>query len=452
MVLDNRFTAHGLSRRALLRTAVLAGGSALVAACTAPTGSPTSAPAATAKPTEQPAARPSVAPAAPAAAAAPSPSAASQAAPPVVKPAATGPVKLGVLLPFTQVYAQLGQDCLDGMELYFDRVNRLGGGRQIQIIKEDEGVDAGPAVQKARKLIESDNVDIFTGFVSTPIAYGARDMLDAAKLPTIVSTAGGNDLTRGRRSAYIFRSSYSAWQIAYPLGGYMAKDIKRVVVTAADYAFGRECAEAFKDNFTRSGGTVLKELYPKFPNTDYGPFLPEIQSAKPEATYNFYAGSDAVNFVRQYDEFGLKSGGIKLYGSGTMLEEDTFPGQGTSALGGISILHWAKTLDNPENVRFLAEWAAKYRRDPSVYAVHGFDTARTIVEALNATNGQTADREALAKAIGRVQFASPRGPFSYDPETNNVVHHIYVREVQVRDGRPTNVVLADLGEVRDPGR
>jgi len=37
-----------------------------------------------------------------------------------------------------------------------------------------------------------------------------------------------------------------------------------------------------------------------------------------------------------------------------------------------------------------------------------------------------------------------------DPKTHNVIHHIYVRQVQKLDGTLHNVVLEDLGEFADP--
>ncbi len=434
--------AQAVSRRGFLRALLAVGGVAatgsLLAACqpAAPAAAPTAAPAP--KPTEVPATKPTAAPAAQ-----------PTTAPAAAKPAAAGPIKLGVLLPFSQVYAQLGADILDAMNLYFGKVGNKAGGREIQVIKEDEGVDPAPALQKVRKLIEQDRIDLFSGIVSTPIAYGARDLLHENQIVSVISNAGGNDLTRGRKSPYIFRASFTAWQVAYPLGEWAAKNLtKKMVITAADYGFGRESAAAFKESFEKAGGTVLKEIFPKFPNTDYAPYLPEIQAANPEATYNFYSGSDAVAFVKQYDEFGLKAT-IKLTGSGFLLEEDVLPGQGNAALGGISSLHWAKTLDNPENKQFVADWRAKYNREPSVFALQGYDAARVIVDALEKVGGDTAGKDALSKAMAGVKFASPRGPFEFDPETRNVINTIYLREVRAIDGKPGNVVTGTLGVIKD---
>jgi len=54
-------------------------------------------------------------------------------------------------------------------------------------------------------------------------------------------------------------------------------------------------------------------------------------------------------------------------------------------------------------------------------------------------------------ALENVKFASPRGPFELDPRIHQVIQAMYIRETRIQDGKPTNVVVAKLGTVRDPG-
>jgi branched-chain amino acid transport system substrate-binding protein len=73
------------------------------------------------------------------------------------------------------------------------------------------------------------------------------------------------------------------------------------------------------------------------------------------------------------------------------------------------------------------------------------------VEAINATQGNTGDKDKLIEAIGGVTFDGPRGAFKMDPNTHNVIQHIYIRDVQEVDGALHNVILKDVGEIADPG-
>src|SRR3990172_8370128 len=179
------------------------------------------------------------------------------------------------------------------------------------------------------------------------------------------------------------------------MGAWVAKNVsKRVFCSAPNYAAGKEMVEAFKETFLPAGGEVVGELFPPLGNTDYGPFLTQIAQAKPGATFNFYSGSDALNFVQQYEQFGLKKN-IPLTGPGFLVEQDVLPAQGKAALGTYTALYWAITLDNPENKKFVADFQAKYKRKADAVAMQGYDTARVIVETLNQAQGQTDDKDRL---------------------------------------------------------
>lgn len=362
------------------------------------------------------------------------------------------PVKIGVVLPFSGVYAQLGEDILNGMRLYLDRVNHEAGGRPLQLIVEDETADPGTALQKITKLLESDRVDLLTGLVSTAAAYAVRDVVHNARKVLVVSNAGGNALTRARKSPYIFRTSFTSWQVHYPFGRWVAENIsKRVAILSADYAFGRESSEAFKESFLAAGGQLVDEIYTPLGSTDFSAFISRIARARPEAVFGFLAGTDGVIFVRQFAQFGL-TGRIRLTMSGFALEEDVVREVGRAALGTYSVLHWAARLEIPENVAFVRDYQQRYRVVPSVYSGQGFDTARVMVEALDAVRGDTSNPDRLVQAMAEVRFVGPRGLFEFDPVTHQVVQNVYARQVrEFEGGQISNAVVADLGRIRDPG-
>lgn len=434
-----------ISRREFLRTMAI-GASAL-------TLGPLLEACATATPTAVPTAVPPTA--APLAATA-APTVAAVVSPTVLRPSA--PFKLGSILPYTKVYADLGESITNAMQLYFDSVNMTAGGRQIQWIKEDEENDAQISLRKLSKLIDQDKVDMFTGIVSTAVLYAVRDPLHEAKLPTVISNGGGNLLTRkgtkgaavGRFSPYIFRASFSSFQVSSPLGDYVAKNVsKKVMICASNYGFGTESAADFKATFTAAGGTVVGEdVLPPLGTNEFSAFLPKIASANPEAVYSFFSGSDALNYVKQFDQFGLKKT-IKIVGAGFLTETDVLPGQGKSALDAITTLHWSTTLDNPVNKKFMDDYAKKYpNKAVDVFAVQGFDAARVIVEALNAVKGDTSDKQKFLDAIKAVKFDSPRGAFSFDPATQNVINQIYFR--QVKETSPNKFENAIIGKTDAP--
>ena len=371
--------------------------------------------------------------------------------------APTGPdFKLGVVLPKSQVYATLGESIVNGMRLYFDKVGNQAGNRKIKMpsTTEDEGTTAEAALTGTRKVVEQDQVDMVAGFVLSNTAAAARDYLDQTKTPTLIANAGANVLSRAKKSLYIYRTSFSNWQPNWPMGKYVAENVsKKVTLLYANYAAGAEQTGGFKETFVPAGGTIIKEVTPPLNNTDYSSYISQVRDSRPEAIYVFLSGTDAINFLKQASQVNLFQS-IKVTGSGYFVEQDVLQVIGDAApIGAISGLHWALTLDNSENKAFVADYQKKYNRQADVFAMQGFDTARVIVEALNAVKGNTSNREGFLKAIGDVKFKSPRGDFSFDLSTNNVINPVYVREL-VRDPQLglTNKVKTYFPAVKDTGR
>jgi hypothetical protein len=123
-------------------------------------------------------------------------------------------------------------------------------------------------------------------------------------------------------------------------------------ITASDFSAGHHSVEAFKAGFEEAGGKVIKEVYPKLGTMDFASFLTSIDIKGAEAVYAWYAGTDAVRFVQQYQEFGLKTK-IPLIGGGTTTDEHVLPSMGDEALGVITPLHYSEALDNPANKKFV---------------------------------------------------------------------------------------------------
>jgi len=367
--------------------------------------------------------------------------------------AQSGPIKIGVVLPYTGVYAVLGESITQAMELVFARENWTVAGRKIEMIKEDDEMKPPVGVRKTEKLIDSDKVDILTGPVHSGILMGMRDKVHNSKTILIVSSAGADAISRDRCSRWIFRTSFSNWQPCQPMGGWVAKNVsKDVFLTAPNYQAGKDMMNAFKETFVPAGGKIVAEDYPKLGETDYAPYLTKIRQSGAKAVFAFFSGTDAVNFVKQYAQYGLKEN-IKLTGAGFLTEPDVLPAQGAAALGIITGHFYTPLLDNATNHRFVKDFREKYfGKMPDGFACQGYDTAEVIVRALKAVNGNTQDKDKLVDAIAKVEFDSPRGRFKFDPKTHNVIQpFIYVREVREVYGGLNNVVIDRVANVADPG-
>ncbi|HAJ06474.1 MAG TPA: ABC transporter substrate-binding protein [Chloroflexi bacterium] len=359
---------------------------------------------------------------------------------------------IGLLLPFSGIYASLGESIYNGMRIYFDEIQNKVAGNNLFIIAEDTEMKPDVAQQKARKLIEQDNVDLVTGIVSTGVLYGLRDYFHNNKKFLICSNAGGNKISREMKSPYIWRSSFSNWQPNWPLGIWAYENVAtKVFVSAPDYGAGHNMVDAFSNSFQSAGGKIINKQFTPFPSMgDPAPYITEIQQSRPQMVYCFYSGSSAVSFINAYHDFGL-SNDIPIVCSGFTVEEDVLPAQGSAALGIKSGLHWALSLDNPANINFVKKYKNLYDHNANVFAVQGYDTAKIIAEMINEVQGDSDNINGMINYLKQVNFESPRGSFGLDANSQNPTQNIYVREVKEINGNLQNVVIENLGSFTDPG-
>ena len=361
-------------------------------------------------------------------------------------------IKIGALLPSSGVYASLGENNLNGLKLYFEERNWEVAGKKIEIIHEDSESDPQVSLRKLRKLTDQDQIDFLTGPISTAVAYAIRDEVVNKKLPFLVSHAGGNDLTREKRSDYIWRASFSSWQIGYSMGEWAYENVgKRIYLTAADYAFGHEVATAFKESFTKAGGVIVEEVFPPLSNNDYSSYLAKMNRNDIDGIYAFFAGSDAVRFVQQYEQYGLK-GKIPLIGSGWLNAEDVRPQQALAASGIKAAMFWDYHLDNELNKKFVAAYEKEYNQRPSIESLEGYDTAAFLAQTIEKLEGDVSNPEQVIETLSSMEIDSPRGKIKFDQTTHNIIQDIYITETYEQSGTTENKVIHTISEVTDPGQ
>src|SRR5437588_2423653 len=307
---------------------------------------------------------------------------------PRARAAAGAKLKIGLLLPFSGTYAALGVNIADAMKLAAREHGGKLGGREIEWVQVDDESDPAKAPGNVNRLVVGEKVDILTGPVHSGVAMAMMQIVRQEKTLTIVTNAGAQPITGSLCSPNVFRTSFSNWQTSYPCAGVMLKDgRKKAVGMFWNYSFGQESMSAFREGFTKGGGTIVKEIPVPFPTTEFQANLSEIASLKPDAVFVFFAGTGAAKFVKDYADAGLRDK-VALYGSG-FLTEGVLRAQGAAAEGIKTTLHYADSLDTPVNQKFREAFKKATTRDADVYAVAGYDTVHLLASALAKVQGDT---------------------------------------------------------------
>src|SRR5882724_6563649 len=117
------------------------------------------------------------------------------------------PVKVGVLLPYSGTYAQLGEAITRAMELYIKQQGGKLAGRDITFVKLDDESEPPKAPELTTKLVQGEKVDVLIGTVHSGVAMGMAKIAREAGVTTLIPNAGVNALTRELCAKNVFRTS-----------------------------------------------------------------------------------------------------------------------------------------------------------------------------------------------------------------------------------------------------
>jgi branched-chain amino acid transport system substrate-binding protein len=371
------------------------------------------------------------------------------------QPAAAQEVKVGVILPYTGVGAELAQQIDRGMELYLklnaDQVKPY----KITLVKRDSKAPDGAAAKiAAQELLTQDKVDVLAGWVYSPDAIASAPVVNAGKKLAVIMNAATSFITN--LSGDYVRTSFTMWHSSYALGAAAAKTLhaKTAVVAYTDYPPGKDSLEAFKNAFEANGGHVIDAIPAGGPGQvpDFTPFFQRAKDEKPDVLFVFVpAGDHATAVVKTYGALGMAAAGIKLIGPGDIVQDIKLQGMGDAAVGLITMHHYNADLNNPDNKKFVAAWKKEYGADttPDFTAVGGYDGMAAIVHAVQATKGKMDGDDAVKSLLGW-KFNSPQGPIMIDPETRDIVMNEYLDEVvKGSDGKLHEKVLETYPNVKD---
>lgn len=369
------------------------------------------------------------------------------AAPVMAASDADRPVKVGFMLPYSGTYAALGDGITNAFKMAIDQQGGKLGGRNIEYYSVDDASDPSKAVENANRLVKRDDVDVIIGTVHSGVSMALSKVARDSNTLLIVPNAGADEVTGVMCAPNIFRTSFSNWQPSYAMGGVVAdQGHKKVVTLTWKYAGGEQMVAGFKESFEAKDGEIVKELYIPFPSVEFQPFLTEIASIKPDAVYVFFAGGGAVKFVQDYAAAGLNRN-VPLYATG-FLTEGTLEAQGAAAEGIHTTLHYADGLDTPRDNAFREAYKKTYKLEPDVYTVQGYDAAQLLIAGLNGVKGDISDQKGVIAAMESAKIDSPRGSFTMS-KAHNPVQDIYLRKVQDKQ----NVVVGIASKaLEDPAR
>src|SRR3954469_15927240 len=363
---------------------------------------------------------------------------------------AQGTVKIGIILPYSGQFADGATQMDNAIKLYVKQHGDTVAGKKLEFIRKDTGGIAPDVAKRlARELIVRDKVDILAGFLLTPNALAAGDVSEQGKKFMVVMNAATSIITT--KSPYMVRTSLTTPQLNASLGTWAHKTgIRKVYTMVSDFGPGIDAEGAFIRAFKEAGGEVTGSVKMPVANPDFSAFVQRAKDLNPESIYIWVpGGAQPPALGKAMAERGIDPQKVKILGQGEVTDDAALRSMADVALGIITAFHYDPNHDSAMNKKFVQDYNEAYGRNPDFFSIGGWDGMHAIYEALKKTGGK-ADADALIGAVKGMQWESPRGPISIDPETRDIIQTVYIRRVEKVGGKVVNFEFDKIENVKDP--
>lgn len=363
---------------------------------------------------------------------------------------AADPLKIGLIVPLTGPFASTGKQIEAACRLYIQKNGDTVAGRKVElIVKDDTGLSPETTKRIAQELVVNEKVNVLAGFGLTPLALASAPIATESKTPMIVMAAATSVITT--KSPYIVRSGFTLPQVTWPIAEWAAKNkVGTVVTLVTDYGPGLDAEKTFVKRFTDAGGKIVESLRVPLRNPDYAPFLQRVKDARPDALFVFVPSGEGTAVMKEFNNRGLKQVGIQMIGTGDVVDDDLLESMGPVAVGVVTSFHYSAAHDSPENRAYVDAFMKANNFRPNFHSVGGYDGMHLIYEAVKKA-GANVDGDKLVEAMKGTRWTSPRGPMMIDPATRDPIQNVYVRKVEIVDGKPWSIEFEKFESVKDPG-
>lgn len=341
-------------------------------------------------------------------------------------------VKVGILHSLSGTMAISEVAVKESTQMAIDEINEAGGvlGKQIEVVTEDGASDWPTFAEKAKKLLQQDEVEVVFG--------GWTSASRKAMLPVFEENNGllfyPVQYEGLESSPNIFYTGATTNQQIVPAVSWLLENKgKKFYLLGSDYVFPRTANKIIKEQLKAEGGELVAEEYTPLGHTDYATIISKIKQADPDVIFNTMNGDSNVAFFKQLKDAGVSADDITTLS--VSIAEEEISAIGADILEGhYASWNYYQTTDTPENKVFVENFKAKYgaervTADPIEAGYFGVYLWAAAVEKAGSF-----EVDKVKEAAPGIEFAAPGGKVTIDGDNQHVYKTVRIGKVKA-DGQ-----------------
>jgi len=339
---------------------------------------------------------------------------------------ASEPVRIGTIYPKQGPGASIGLSLQRGSELAIEQAGGKVLGRPIALTWLD-APNPQIAQQNMQRLIDENKVVAVVGGNYSSNTLAMMSVANREKIPLISPGSAAREITGSQCSRYTFRVQATAPVQVRGLMPYVAKLGKKVYFIVPSYVWGQDVLRSAREMLDEVGVTEIGVDEVPVNTADYSAFILKIRQTRPDVVFMGLAGGDLSNFLKQWNEMGMKA---RAQVVSVGVTDTDFWDIGPAASTGTYVKPWY--YNNPANTeaerQFTADFIAKYGRPPADKSWKGWIAMRSLLESIEAA--QSTDAAAIVTELERWRNTEGAAPYAYRDWDHQLVRPAVIVQVK----------------------
>ena len=328
--------------------------------------------------------------------------------------AASGPIKIGMVIPISGSSAPTGEYMQNGAQLAVNEINDAGGildGRMIELLVEDEACDAQQGVASANKLVSSEVVVSVGGYCSGA-TLPQLPIFGGANIPMIIPAANSQDLVRESLKNVFLINGTGLQQSSAALDFITKSGYATVALVDDNTSYSTDISTETESQITDDGtAEVVLNTSVNAGESDYSAVVRDITGS----------GAEIVYWTGYYQEGGLIINQLRQAGfTGDIMVADGSADATIAEIAGDAAEGvFATMTPTPDTLEGAEEWIANYEAEfgtaPGPYSTQSYDAVRLAAEAIK--DAGSTDGDAIIAALEGISgFDMFSGPLEFTEE------------------------------------
>ncbi|MBX2827117.1 MAG: ABC transporter substrate-binding protein [Flavobacteriaceae bacterium] len=347
-------------------------------------------------------------------------------------------IKIGLLLPRSDMYPTLALDFMNGLRHSFNTFN--SSDHTLKFLVEGVGTASDDGmVRLGEKMILQEDAALVVSFCSLFKLTDLVSPFNAYQKPLIHVNLGGNAIKKEHVSPNILYHSLNLWQSCYGAGMYAAKKFgKKGAIAASYYDGGYQHSQAFVQGFTDSGGEIVNYYVAPmdYKSENFEGMLQGIDESDPDVVFTLFSFNEGKKVLDVLAQSEL-NGKIPFVAIPTLTDESIMT-ENHDIKNMVSVASW--TFQDEEEImqNYISEIKETYHKPPTVMTLLGYEIGQVIAMTLN-EHGHIPP--AIANALEHKSVPSPRGLFTYNSYHETQIAQLKIRDFTFSDNGYKNIIV-----------